>query len=183
MREKARKSFRRTANRRDFAIAPPHGTLWDRVRENGGAVHAVGKIGNIFAHRGIDDVTKGADDMALFDGLLEWTGKAGSSDLVFANFVEFDSLWGHRRDVAGYARALEAFDARMPSLLRRLRKGDLLVIAADHGNDPTWPGTDHTRERVPVLANGPGIAQCSLGLMPFTPMADICAAHLGLTRP
>lgn len=175
-------SFVRTPNRRDFAIAPPDGTICDRVIAAGGAVHAVGKIGDIFAHKGITDVAKGADDMALFDRVLEWCDRAEPGDLVFTNFIEFDSLWGHRRDVAGYARALEAFDARLPELTGRLRQGDLLIITADHGNDPTWHGTDHTRERVPVLATGPGIEGGELGIMPYTAVSDLVAAHLGIGR-
>lgn len=171
-------SFVRTPNRKDFAIAPPDGTICDRVIAAGGAVHAVGKIGDIFAYKGITDVAKGADDMALFDHVLEWSDKAASGDLVFTNFIEFDSLWGHRRDVAGYARALEAFDARLPELTGRLRQGDLLVITADHGNDPTWHGTDHTRERVPVLVAGPGIDAGELGVMPYAAVAELAAAHL-----
>ncbi len=171
-------SFVRTPNRKDFAIAPPDGTICDRVIAAGGAVHAVGKIGDIFAHKGITDVAKGVDDMALFDHVLAWCDKAAPGDLVFTNFIEFDSLWGHRRDVAGYARALEAFDARLPELTGRLRQGDLLVITADHGNDPTWHGTDHTRERVPVLVAGPGIDAEELGVMPYAAVAELVAAHL-----
>jgi len=91
--------------------------------------------------------------------VLALTGKADPGDLVFANFIEFDSLWGHRRNVAGYARALETFDARLPELTARLHQGDLLIITADHGNDPTWFGTDHTRERVPVLITGPEVVR------------------------
>jgi phosphopentomutase len=170
--------FTRTANRKDFAIAPPQGTICDRVVTAGGAVHAVGKIGDIFAYRGITDVSKGADDMALFDHVLGWCDRAQPGDLVFANFIEFDSLWGHRRNVAGYARALETFDARLPELTGRLREGDLLIITADHGNDPTWPGTDHTRERVPVLATGPGVASAQLGICAFTDVAAMVASHL-----
>ncbi|KKX33419.1 phosphopentomutase [Rhizobium sp. LC145] len=172
--------FTRTANRKDFAISPPDGTICDRVVEAGGAVHAVGKIGDIFAMKSITDVSKGKDDMALFDHVLDWTQKAAAGDLVFANFIEFDSLWGHRRNVSGYARALETFDARLPELTRRLREGDLLIITADHGNDPTWAGTDHTRERVPVLATGPGIIGQSLGIIPFAAIAHLTASHLGL---
>ncbi|BCH33754.1 phosphopentomutase [Mesorhizobium sp. L-8-10] len=175
-------SFVRTPNRKDFAIAPPDGTICDRVIAAGGAVHAVGKIGDIFAHKGITDVAKGADDMALFDRVLDWCDRAEPRDLVFTNFIEFDSLWGHRRDVAGYARALEAFDARLPELTGRLRRGDLLVITADHGNDPTWRGTDHTRERVPVLATGPGIDGKELGIMPYAAVAELVASHLGIGR-
>lgn len=171
-------SFIRTANRKDFAIAPPDGTICDRVVASGGAVHAVGKIGDIFAMKSISDVSKGKDDMALFDHVLAWTDKAADGDLVFANFIEFDSLWGHRRNVSGYARALEIFDARLPELTGRLRDGDLLIITADHGNDPTWPGTDHTRERVPVLVTGPRVTARELGILPFTAVAQLTAFHL-----
>jgi phosphopentomutase len=171
--------FTRTANRRDFAIAPPDGTICDRVVAAGGAVHAVGKIGDIFAYKGITDISKGKDDMALFDHVLGWCDRAAPGDLVFANFIEFDSLWGHRRNVSGYARALETFDARLPELTGRLREGDLLIITADHGNDPTWAGTDHTRERVPVLATGPGIAPQALGIIAFAHVAQMVASHLG----
>ncbi|MGF9567636.1 phosphopentomutase [Neorhizobium sp. JUb45] len=173
-------SFTRTANRKDFAIAPPDGTLCDRVVAAGGCVHAVGKIGDIFAMKSITGVSKGKDDMALFDHVLDWTGKAKDGDLVFANFIEFDSLWGHRRNVSGYARALETFDARLPELTRRLREGDLLIITADHGNDPTWPGTDHTRERVPVLVTGPGVTASPLGIIAFADVATMVAVHLNL---
>ncbi|WP_440412478.1 phosphopentomutase [Neorhizobium petrolearium] len=170
--------FVRTTNRKDFAIAPPDGTICDRVAASGGAVHAVGKIGDIFAMKSISDVSKGGDDMALFDHVLAFTDKARPGDLIFANFIEFDSLWGHRRNVAGYARALEAFDARLPELTARLRPDDLLIITADHGNDPTWPGTDHTRERVPVLVTGPRVTARKLGIVPFTAVAQLTALHL-----
>jgi phosphopentomutase len=173
-------SFSRTANRKDFAIAPPQGTICDRVMAAGSAVHAVGKIGDIFAMKGITDVSKGKDDMALFDRVLDWTEKAAPGDLIFANFIEFDSLWGHRRNVSGYARALETLDARLPELTSRLRDGDLLIITADHGNDPTWPGTDHTRERVPVLATGPGITPRALGIASFADVGRMVASHLDL---
>ena len=106
--------------------------------------------------------------------------RPADGDLVFANYVDFDTLWGHPRDVAGYARALEAFDARLPELLARLRPGDLLILTADHGNDPTCRGTDHTRERVPVLATGPGLAPRAAGLVGFADVGETLAAHLGL---
>jgi phosphopentomutase len=172
--------FRRTGNRRDLAIAPPEPTILDRVLAAGGRTHAVGKIGDIFAHRGISTLAKGGDDMALVDATLAAMEGAGDGDLVFANFVDFDTLWGHARDVAGYARALEAFDARLPEVLARLRPGDLLILTADHGNDPTHPGTDHTRERVPVLATGPGIEAREAGLVGFADVGETVAAHLRL---
>ena len=173
-------AFRRTANRRDFALAPPEPTLCDRVEAAGHAVFGVGKIGDIFAHRGVTETLKGEDDMALVDRTLEAMDRAGKGDLVFANFVEFDALYGHRRDVAGYARALEAFDARVPELTARLHAGDLMILTADHGNDPTWRGTDHTRERVPVVAVSPGLAPGGRGLVRFADVGETLAAHLGL---
>jgi phosphopentomutase len=172
-------NFARTANRRDFAIPPPEPTLLDRVLAAGGRTHAIGKIGDIFAHRGVSTLAKGKDDMALLDATLAALEAAGDGDLVFANYVDFDTLWGHPRDVAGYARALESFDARLPEVFARLRPDDLMILTADHGNDPTWRGTDHTRERVPVLGLGPG-APAALGLIGFADVAETLARHLGL---
>jgi phosphopentomutase len=173
-------TFKRTPRRRDLAIPPPEPTLLDRVVAAGGRTHAVGKIGDIFAHRGITTQRKAPDDLALFDATIEALAEARDGDLIFANYVDFDTLWGHPRDVSGYARALEAFDARLPELFDRLRPGDLCIVTADHGNDPTWQGTDHTRERVPVLGTGPGIAPRALGLIGFADVGESLAAHLGL---
>ena len=172
------RTFQRTANRRDFAIAPPEDTLLDRVVASGGRTHAIGKIGDIFAHRGISTLAKGKDDMDLLDRTLEAFDAAGEGDFIFGNYVDFDTLYGHRRDVSGYARALEAFDARIPALEARLRPGDLMILTADHGNDPTWIGTDHTRERVPVVGKGVNCGQ--IGLRAFTDVAASIAAHLGV---
>ena len=172
-------SFKRTPNRRDYAIAPPEPTICDRVVAAGGRTLAVGKIGDIFAHQGISKIFKGKDDMALVDHTVALMDEAKDGDLVFANYVEFDSLYGHRRDVAGYARHLEAFDARLPEILARLRKDDLLMISADHGNDPTWIGTEHTRERVAVLIAGTG-REGNLGQVGFADVGETIAKHLGL---
>jgi len=173
--------FERTANRRDYAVPPPEPTLLDRVEAAGGRVIGMGKIGDIFAHRGVSEVRKAAGNMALFDLTLEAMEDARDGDLVFANFVDFDMLYGHRRDVAGYAAALEAFDRRLPEALARLGKGDLLIITADHGCDPTWKGTDHTRERVPILGRAPGLSKGPVGLRrTFSDIAETVAAHLGL---
>ena len=168
----------RTGNRRDYAIAPPGPTLLDWVAGAGRATHAIGKIGDIFSGRGIGKLWKGKDDAALFGHLMTLVDVAEEGSLTFANFVEFDSLYGHPRDVAGYARALEWFDARVGAVLRRLRPGDLMIFTADHGNDPTWRGTEHTRERVPVICAGVGAG--SLGLCAFTDVAASVAAHLGV---
>ena len=171
-------SFQRTGNRRDFAIAPPAPTLLDWVQNAGRATYAVGKIGDIFSHQGIGTLLKGKDDAALAAHLMTLADTAADGSLTFANFVEFDSLYGHRRDVAGYARHLEWFDGQAGAFLARLKPGDLAVFTADHGNDPTWVGTEHTRERVPVLCAGLGSG--SLGLCAFTDVAASIAAHLGI---
>ncbi|RUW31625.1 MULTISPECIES: phosphopentomutase [unclassified Mesorhizobium] len=174
-------TFQRTHNRRDYAVPPPEPTLLDRLTKRGSKVIAVGKIGDIFAHRGISEVRKAGGNMAMFDKALGAMDDAGGGDLVFANFVDFDTEFGHRRDVAGYAGALEAFDRRLPEALSRIRPGDLLILTADHGNDPTWRGTDHTRERVPVIGIGPGLKGGDIGLRPtFADIGETVADHLGL---
>lgn len=173
-------NFERTSHRRDFAIAPPEPTVCDWVNDAGGMVHAVGKIGDIFSMRGIDDVVKGTD-AELMEHLIRLTREAEDQSLTFANFVEFDSVYGHRRDVSGYARALEWFDAQIPRLLENMGAGDLMLFTADHGNDPTWTGTDHTRERVPVVGFGAGSR--ALGQIGFADVAALIAAHLEIERP
>jgi phosphopentomutase len=173
--------FVRTANRKDYAVPPAEPTLLNRAEAAGRRVIAVGKIGDIFAHQGVTEVRKAPDNMAMFDTALGAMADAGDGDLVFANFVDFDSSFGHRRDVAGYAAALEAFDRRLPEALALLMPGDLLVLTADHGCDPTWRGTEHTRERVPVLAAGPGLTAGSAGVREtFADIGEAVAAHLGL---
>ncbi len=174
-------TFRRTPNRRDFAMRPPGPTLLDAVHGAGRMVHAVGKIGDIFSHHGIDRLHKGADDAALMEHLHRLVAQAEDGALVMANLVEFDALWGHRRDVSGFARALEWVDGQAGHFLARLRPGDLAVFTADHGTDPTWRGTDHTRERVPVLAAGRGVGQ--IGLVAFADVGASVAAHLGGALP
>ncbi|MBA3447940.1 MAG: phosphopentomutase [Pseudaminobacter sp.] len=173
--------FERTPNRRDFAVPPPEPTLLDRLTARGSRVIGIGKIGDIFAHRGVSEVRKAAGNMAMFDKTLAAMDEAGDGDLVFANFVDFDTLFGHRRDIAGYAAALEAFDRRLPEALTRLRPGDLLLLTADHGCDPSWRGTDHTRERVPIFGALPGHPGGSVGLRPtFADIGETVAEHLGL---
>ena len=171
-------AFERTTNRKDFAIMPPARTLCDWVFDAGRPVHAVGKIGDIFSMRGIADVVKGAD-ADLMEHLVRLVSEAEDGSLTFANFVEFDSLYGHRRDVSGYARALEWFDSQLPRVVSALRPGDMLVLTADHGNDPTWHGTEHTRERVPVLIHN-GEAGGALPEMGFVDVGATVAAHLGV---
>lgn len=171
-------AFHRTGNRRDFAIAPPAPTLLDWASEAGRATHAIGKIGDIFSHRGIGKLWKAKDDAGLSEHLIRLADEAEEGSLTFANFVEFDTNFGHRRDVAGYARQLEWFDARAGEFLARLRPGDLAIFTADHGNDPTWRGTEHTRERVPVLCAGVGAGE--IGLIGFSDVAASIAAHLDI---
>jgi phosphopentomutase len=174
-------TFRRTHNRKDLAVPPPEPTLADRVVAAGRRVIGVGKIGDIFAHRGISETRKAAGNMAMFDTALGAMDDAGDGDLVFANFVDFDTEFGHRRDIPGYAGALEAFDRRLPEAFGRLRAGDLLLLTADHGNDPSWRGTDHTRERVPVIGTGPGLVPADVGLRAtFADIGETVAEHLGL---
>ena len=173
--------YRRTSNRHDYAVAPPSPTLLDHVKNEGGEVIALGKISDIFATQGVSRVVKGVDNMALFDRLLEVTGQAGDRSLTFVNFVDFDQSFGHRRDIAGYANALQQLDARLPEFLACMQPGDLAVITADHGCDPSWPGSDHTREHIPVLFFGPDVAPRALPVAEtFSDIGATLAAHLGV---
>jgi len=176
----AETGFTRTANRRDFAIELPAPVLSNWVQDAGQRVYAVGKIGDIFSMSGFDELRKGPDETLMLH-LADLVDSAVDGSLTFANFVEFDSLYGHRRDVSGYARALEWFDVEIGKIRSKLRDGDILVLTADHGNDPTWVGTDHTRERAPVLVDGLG--QGRLGLIGFTDVAALVAKHLGVSTP
>ena len=173
--------FKRTGHRRDYALPPPAPTLFDAVQAAGGEVISVGKIADIFAHRGISRGVSAYGHDALFDATLTALSEAGAGSLIATNFVDFDSVYGHRRDVFGYAAALEAFDARLPELLSELRAGDLLVLSADHGCDPTTAGSDHTRECIPVLGYGPGLAPRALGRRDsFADIGQSMASHLDL---
>lgn len=156
-------AFKRTANRKDYATLPPAKTLLDFLKDAGREVIAIGKIADIYAHQGITQTIKGDGNMALFDATLDALKTAPSGSLVFTNFVDFDSSYGHRRDLPGYAHALEEFDARLTELDACLQPDDMVVIAADHGCDPTFPGSDHTREHIPVLAFGPKITGKFIG--------------------
>jgi phosphopentomutase len=161
-------------------MAAPAPTLLDWAYDAGRVTHAIGKIGDIFSHRGVTHLHKGKGDADLADHLLALAETAEEGSLTFANFVEFDSLYGHRRDVAGYARALEWFDGVAGAFMTRLRPGDLVIFTADHGNDPTWSGTDHTRERVPVLGFVPGQDADTVGQVAFTDIAASVADHLDI---
>ncbi|HIF9341384.1 TPA: phosphopentomutase [Photobacterium damselae] len=156
--------FERTGNRRDLSIEPPSATVLQKlVDEKQGEVVSIGKISDIYAGCGITKKVKATGIPALFEATLEQIKQAGDNTIVFTNFVDFDSAYGHRRNVAGYAAALEYFDKRLPEILELLQDDDVLLITADHGCDPTWPGTDHTREHIPVLVYGPQIKAGSLG--------------------
>ena len=146
-------SYTRTGNRRDFAVAPPKPTVLQVVKESGKLVYGVGKLGDIFAHTGFSRELKANGHEELWRRTREAMDEA---DLVMTNFVDFDMLYGHRRDPKGYGLALEEWDLELGEFLRELDGNDVLIITADHGNDPTWSGTDHTRERVPVLLTGEG---------------------------
>ena len=161
--------------------APPEPTLLDRLKAAGRQVIAIGKIGDIYAHQGVTDVLKANGNMALFDKTLIAMDDAKDGDLVFTNFVDFDMLFGHRRDVPGYANALEGFDRRLPEAVAKMKPGDVMILTADHGCDPTWKGTDHTRERVPVLVIATEVSGGSIGVRPtFADIGESIAAWLGI---
>ena len=172
--------WKRTKNRRDYAMLPPGSVLIDWVKASGGKTYAIGKIGDIFSMRNIDYNFTGTD-RDLMDHLRKQIDSAEDGSLIFANFVEFDSLFGHRRDPTGYAKALEWFDNEIASVVRNLLEDDLLIITADHGNDPTWSGTDHTREQVPILIKGK--ADLIQSGIEFGDVAKLASKHLGLAIP
>lgn len=155
--------YYRTGNRRDYATPPPAPTLLDVLKNEGGEVIAIGKVADIYAHQGITKNVKAVGNQALFVSFVEEAKKAPPKSITFVNLVDFDMLYGHRRDVKGYAKALEEFDRWLPMLEKELKKGDLVIITADHGCDPTWTGSDHTRENVPIIAFGPGIKTGPIG--------------------
>ncbi|MEI8609917.1 phosphopentomutase [Enterovibrio norvegicus] len=156
--------FERTGNRRDLSVEPPATTVLQKlVEEKSGEVISIGKIADIYAHVGITQKVKATGLEALFDATKDAIKAAGDNSLVFTNFVDFDSHYGHRRNVAGYAAALEYFDKRLPEIIEMLDENDLLILTADHGCDPTWPGSDHTREHIPVLVYGEKVPAGSLG--------------------
>ncbi|MBJ6988323.1 MULTISPECIES: phosphopentomutase [unclassified Devosia] len=174
--------FKRTGNRRDFALQPPEPTLLDRNQAAGHHVYAIGKISDIYAGSGVTHKLKGTGIPDLLNKTLDAMEMAADRALIMTNFVDFDSEYGHRRDVAGYAGALELFDSLLPEIISRMRQDDLLVITADHGNDPTWPGTDHTREQVPILVFSPILPPGEIGIRSsFADIGETIAAWLGLS--
>ena len=175
-------TYQRTGNRRDLTTPPHAPTVLDKLVESGGDVISVGKIADIYAHQGITKKIKASGNEALFDATLDAIKEAGDRSIVFTNFVDFDMLYGHRRDVDGYAAALEYLDGRLPEILALMGEGDLLVLCADHGCDPTWPGSDHTREHIPVLVYGTGVTPGSLGRREtFADIGQSLAVHFSLS--
>jgi phosphopentomutase len=174
-------AFTRTERRKDFSLQPPADTILDVVKANGLDVMGVGKIEDIFAYRGLTDSKHTGNNMAGVDAILEFLA-SDKPGLIFANLVDFDALYGHRNDPRGYADALEAFDRRLPELLSQMREYDVLMITADHGNDPTTPGTDHTRERAPFMAVGAHVKpNVNFGTRPtFADVAATAADFLGV---
>lgn len=172
-------NYYRTGNRKDYAVPPPKPTLLDYLIKSQRNVIAIGKVADIYAHRGISKSVKADGNMALFDAFLKEAESAPAGSLVFVNLVDFDMLYGHRRNVIGYAKALEDFDKRLPAFLGIMKEGDLAIITADHGCDPTWKGSDHTRENIPILAFGPQIQAVSLGKrQTFADIGQTLASHL-----
>lgn len=173
--------FYRTNNRRDYATPPPSATLLDKIKSNGQEVIAIGKTSDIFANRGITQTIKANGNMCLFDATIKAMQTAPDNSLIFTNFVDFDSNYGHRRDIIGYAKALEEFDARIPELDAVLQPEDIVVLSADHGCDPTFPGSDHTREHVPVILYGQNITSKFIGRRDsFADIGQSIAAYLDL---
>ena len=155
---KKKGEFKRTANRHDYAVKPSGKTVLDALKEQGYDVISVGKISDIFAGEGITESNKSKSSVHGMEQTIAIAGR-DFEGLCFTNLVDFDALWGHRRDVAGYAKEIEAFDVKLGEFLPLLRKDDLLILTADHGNDPTYEGTDHTREKVPFLAWSPSMKE------------------------
>jgi phosphopentomutase len=174
-------NYYRTGNRCDYTIPPPELTLLDYLAMAGHEVIAIGKVADIYAYRGITKIVKADGNPALMDAFLSEMKTAPDGSLVFVNLADFDTLYGHRRNPAGYAKALEDMDVRLLEVEKELRQGDLGIITADHGCDPTWQGSDHTREHVPILAFGPDIKSGPIGRREtFADIGQTIAYHLGI---
>jgi phosphopentomutase len=173
--------FARTAHRKDFAMPPPAGNLLERAALAGHEIICIGKIGDIFAHRHTGRELKGAGNADHINMALTALADAREGALIFVNLVDFDTDFGHRRDVPGYAACLESFDARLPEFVEAMRDEDFCVVTADHGNDPTWRGYDHTREHVPILAFGKDVVPGAIGRREtLADIAETIARRLGL---
>lgn len=175
------KNFERTGHRKDFAILPPSPTLLKVASDAGRQVISVGKIGDIYGHVGTGEEIKVSGNAAMMEKVLETMPRLADGGFLMTNFVDFDTLYGHRRDPVGYGKLLEEFDVNLPRVFALMREGDLLVITADHGNDPTWRGTDHTREQVPVMTYAKGMVPGSVGhRTSFADIGQSIARHLEL---
>jgi phosphopentomutase len=176
-------NFQRTSNRRDLSVEPPSPTVLKKlIDEIGGSVFAIGKVSDIYAQQGITKAIKATGLNSLFDKTINCIKNAPNNSIVFTNFVDFDSIWGHRRDIAGYAEGLELFDQRLPELISLVQGEDILILTADHGCDPSWGGTDHTRENVPILIYGPKISPRSFGYREtFADIGQTIAYYFGLS--
>ena len=175
--------FKRTKNRHDYSVTPPHETLLDVMKNAGGNVISVGKIADIYAHCGITRAVKASGLQELWDVTLQEVKNAPGNSIVFTNFVDFDMTWGHRRDVEGYAKGLEYFDSRLPELVPLLKEKDIVFVTADHGCDPTYKGTDHTREHVPVLMFGKNVKAGFVGGRDsYSDLGQTAAEYLGLPK-
>ena len=175
-------NFQRTGNRHDYSVKPPAKTLLDRMKEARKEVVSVGKIKDIFADQGITKAYKANGVDKLFDATLQAIDELDKEGIVFTNFVNFDADYGHRRNISGYAAALEYFDARLPEIYERLGDDDIVVVTADHGCDPTWWGTDHTREHIPVLFYGKRIKPVNIGhRYTFADIGQTLASHHGIS--
>lgn len=180
----SRDDFRRTPHRKDFAMPAPVGNFLDRAADDNRSVQSFGKIGDIFGHRNTCEEIKGENDIDLFAKLIAAAPLLPDGGLAFANFVDLDTDHGHRRNVAGYAAGIERLDPLIGDFLAHLGARDLCIITADHGNDPTWRGTDHTRENVPILAFEPGAPRRTIGVRDtFADIGASVAKHLGLRNP
>ncbi len=175
--------FKRTKNRHDYSVTPPHATLLDVMKNAGGNVISVGKIADIFAHQGITRAVKASGLEELWNVTLQEVKNAPGNSIIFTNFVDFDMTWGHRRDVQGYKQGLEYFDSRLPELQAILQEDDIVFITADHGCDPTYKGTDHTREHVPVIMFGKQVIPGCVGAREtYADLGQTAAAYLGLPK-
>jgi phosphopentomutase len=174
-------NYARTGNRRDYSVLPPAPTVLDKLTIAGGKVISIGKIADIYAHQGISESIKATGLPALIDTTLAQMAQQADRSIVFTNLVDFDQNFGHRRDPIGYGEALEYFDQRLPELMAACEPDTLLLLTADHGCDPTWQGTEHTREYIPVLAFKPGMQGTDLGeRMSFADIGQTLADYFGL---
>jgi phosphopentomutase len=174
------KTFERTGNRKDFAVTPPSPTLLQVLSDAGRDVASVGKIGDIYAHVGTGREAKVSGNAAMMNRVIELMPGVADGGFLMTNFVDFDTLCGHRRDPIGYGKLLEAFDAMLPDVFNHLRDDDVLLLTADHGNDPTYKGTDHTREQIPIMSYRKSADPLSFGKRSsFADIGQSVAAYLG----